>query len=211
MGRVAIVLLLNNLRFPGQYHDRPTGLYYNQFRHYRPYLGRYLTPDPIGLAGGLNLYGYAGQNPVSRLDLLGLRDFSCAETLEIIREAGEQNILEAAWSHRGYGTYDFKAWQGEDTFDVGWRLLRADEFGNYLAGYAAYKSGGMFGYNGVIAGGILYDFMDNVRSDILGMFGRPRPKSDFDWDEDSRAQISAGALRAILEEEGIPVDNCGCK
>ena len=54
----------NNVRFPGQYHDRSTGLHYNMFRHYRPDLGRYLTPDPIGLAGGINLYGYAGQNGV---------------------------------------------------------------------------------------------------------------------------------------------------
>ena len=42
----------NNLRFPGQYHDRSTDLYYNMYRHYRPDLGRYTTPDPIGLAGG---------------------------------------------------------------------------------------------------------------------------------------------------------------
>jgi len=51
-------------------------LHYNQFRHYRPYLGRYLTPDPIGLAGGLNLYGYAGQNPINYLDPIGLWEIS---------------------------------------------------------------------------------------------------------------------------------------
>jgi len=68
----------NNLRFPGQYHDRSTGLYYNMFRHYRPDLGRYLTPDRIGLAGGINLYGYAGQNPINYIDpwgLYGWREF----------------------------------------------------------------------------------------------------------------------------------------
>jgi RHS repeat-associated protein len=36
------------------------------FRHYRPDLGRYLTPDPIGLAGGMNLYGYVVQNPPNK-------------------------------------------------------------------------------------------------------------------------------------------------
>jgi len=64
----------NNLRFPGQYHDRSTDLHYNMYRHYRTDLGRYLTPDPIGIAGGLNMYSYAGQNPINRIDPLGLED-----------------------------------------------------------------------------------------------------------------------------------------
>ncbi len=46
------------------------------YRHYRPDLGRYLTPDPIGIAGGINLYSYAGQNPIMRRDLLGLYSWS---------------------------------------------------------------------------------------------------------------------------------------
>ena len=69
----------NNLRFPGQYHDRATDLYYNQFRHYDPGLGRYITPDPIGLAGVLNLYSYAGQNPINYTDPLGLEKKSFGE------------------------------------------------------------------------------------------------------------------------------------
>jgi RHS repeat-associated protein len=201
----------NNIRFPGQYHDRATGLYYNQFRYYRPDLGRYLTPDPIGLAGGINLYSYAAQNPINYTDPLGLKAFSCAETLEIIREVGKQNLLEAAWNHRGRGKYDFKYRQMDDTFEVDGRILGADEFGNYIAGYAGYKSGGMFGYNGVRAGGILYDFVDNIRFDILNMFNRPRPESNFDWDEDSSEQVNAGALRGLLEEEGISVGSCECQ
>ena len=45
------------LRFPGQYADAETGLFDNWHRTYDPSIGRYLTPDPIGLAGGLNLFG----------------------------------------------------------------------------------------------------------------------------------------------------------
>ncbi len=48
-----------NLRFQGQYHDRESGLYYNTFRYYDPAVGRFTTQDPIGLAGGENLYRYA--------------------------------------------------------------------------------------------------------------------------------------------------------
>ena len=47
--------LENNVRFPGQYYDAETGLHYNYFRYYDPEVGRYITSDPIGLAGGLIL------------------------------------------------------------------------------------------------------------------------------------------------------------
>jgi RHS repeat-associated protein len=41
-------------------------------RYYDPEVGRFLSPDPIGFAGGLNLYGYCGGNPVNLVDPLGL-------------------------------------------------------------------------------------------------------------------------------------------
>lgn len=59
-----------NLRFQGQYLDRETGLHFNTFRFYDPDIGRFTTPDPIGLAGGLNLYHYA-PNPIGWIDPLG--------------------------------------------------------------------------------------------------------------------------------------------
>ncbi|WEL63311.1 RHS domain-containing protein [Pseudomonas sp. CBSPGW29] len=60
-----------NLRFQGQYLDRETGLHYNTFRFFDPEVGRFTQPDPIGLAGGLNLYQYA-PNPIGWIDPLGL-------------------------------------------------------------------------------------------------------------------------------------------
>jgi RHS repeat-associated protein len=48
-----------NLRMQGQYADNDTGLYYNTFRYYDPDIGRFISEDPIGLEGGLNLYQYA--------------------------------------------------------------------------------------------------------------------------------------------------------
>jgi RHS repeat-associated protein len=59
-----------NLRFQGQYLDRDTGLHYNTFRFYDPDIGRFISPDPIGLSGGLNLHQYA-DNPNVWIDPLG--------------------------------------------------------------------------------------------------------------------------------------------
>jgi RHS repeat-associated protein len=59
------------LRFPGHYEDREIGLFYNRFRHYSPALGRYLQSDPMGTAGGINLYAYPA-NPLTTVDLFGL-------------------------------------------------------------------------------------------------------------------------------------------
>ncbi|MGF1770389.1 DUF6531 domain-containing protein [Enterovibrio makurazakiensis] len=61
----------SNLRFQGQYFDEESGLHYNRHRYYSPATGRFITSDPIGLAGGLNSYQYV-KNPLSWIDPLGL-------------------------------------------------------------------------------------------------------------------------------------------
>jgi RHS repeat-associated protein len=61
-----------DLRLPGQVFDAETGLHYNYQRDYDPRLGRYLTPDPLGLGGGVNPYDYVRGNPLTGVDPLGL-------------------------------------------------------------------------------------------------------------------------------------------
>ncbi len=53
---------------PGQQFDAETGLFYNNARYYDPVVGRYLSSDPIGLAGGANTFGYAGHAPAISVD-----------------------------------------------------------------------------------------------------------------------------------------------
>ncbi|MQT29625.1 RHS repeat domain-containing protein [Pseudomonas helleri] len=61
----------NPLRFQGQYFDTETGLHYNRYRYYDPQVGRFISKDPIGFVGGLNVYAYA-PNPVGWVDPFGL-------------------------------------------------------------------------------------------------------------------------------------------
>ena len=58
-------------RFQGQYYDEESGLHYNRFRYYDPEIGRFVSQDPIGLMGGINVYIYAS-NPIEWVDPFGL-------------------------------------------------------------------------------------------------------------------------------------------
>jgi len=70
------------LRFQGQYFDEETGLHYNRFRYYDPDIGRFVSQDPVGFAGGDNFYQYA-PNPTGWVDPFGLarkKDGGCDVT-----------------------------------------------------------------------------------------------------------------------------------
>lgn len=62
----------NRFRSATKYTDDDTGLVYYGYRYYHPSLGRFVNRDPIGEAGGLNLYVFAGNDPSNKWDLLGL-------------------------------------------------------------------------------------------------------------------------------------------
>ncbi len=63
----------NPFRFSTKYTDTETGLVYFGHRYYSPGMGRFINRDPLGEAGGRNLYGFVGNNPLNRWDYLGLK------------------------------------------------------------------------------------------------------------------------------------------
>lgn len=62
----------NPWRFSTKYTDPETGLVYYGYRYYSPALGRFINRDPIGERGGINLYGFAGNDAINGWDYLGL-------------------------------------------------------------------------------------------------------------------------------------------
>jgi RHS repeat-associated protein len=85
-------------RWPGQYADSETGLYYNRFRYYDPEEGLYLSPDPIGLAGGPRPFAYV-ENPTVASDPFGLaRDiitvwhYTSADGFKGIQSGGSKGV-----------------------------------------------------------------------------------------------------------------------
>ncbi len=79
------------LGFAGGLYDSDTGLIHFGYREYDPAIGRFISPDPLGYAGGdVDLYGYCGDDPVNFVDRLGLSDTSEAS------EDEEENSEESA-------------------------------------------------------------------------------------------------------------------
>ncbi|MDR3414385.1 MAG: RHS repeat-associated core domain-containing protein, partial [Formivibrio sp.] len=66
---------VNTYRFSSKEVDLRTGQYYYGYRYYEPNLQRWLNQDPIGEAGGINLYRMVGNNPINYVDPLGLLDY----------------------------------------------------------------------------------------------------------------------------------------
>ena len=66
---------LSPWRFASKRYDPETGFVYFARRYYAPELGRWITPDPLGIADGPNRYAYVHHNPLTRFDLYGLYGF----------------------------------------------------------------------------------------------------------------------------------------
>jgi RHS repeat-associated protein len=69
------ISVTGSFAFTGQRIDPETnGLYYYSSRHYMPAWGRFMQPDQIGYRGGVNLFAYVDNDPLNRVDPLGLCD-----------------------------------------------------------------------------------------------------------------------------------------
>ena len=94
------------LRLPGQWQDQESGLYYNDHRYYDPETGRYISPDPLGLQGGLNSYAYVSNNPIGFSNPLGLILFAFDGTGNNSNEnnGDKRDFTNVYWMNELYDT-----------------------------------------------------------------------------------------------------------
>jgi RHS repeat-associated protein len=82
--------------FTGHYTDAATSLLFAPYRMYDAALGRWLSRDPIGEEGGINLYGYVGNAPVNWFDPLGLDPLVPNPTADkLVRAKAKELVKEA--------------------------------------------------------------------------------------------------------------------
>ncbi|MBR2679445.1 MAG: RHS repeat-associated core domain-containing protein, partial [Exiguobacterium sp.] len=102
-------------RFSTKYCDTETGLYYYGCRFYHPALMRWLNRDPIEEDGGLNLYGFCGNNAVSRYDKDGRAFFIKRSMFGLLFQTAQRDIDNQEWAHEQLIFED-----GNDPSDVGY-------------------------------------------------------------------------------------------
>jgi RHS repeat-associated protein len=162
--------VVNNFRFAGQYFDQETGLHYNYFRYYDPQTGRYLRPDPIGLAGGNNLFVYTNANPINFIDPLGLETLYDRIHPSFLEDIRKDNPVE----HYLFTQYTKRINTDLWTDDIRWLELSWTNFDPY----AKQRAGEMIAegceetwksiYGPV---GILGKYLEGFAGLLLGIYG----------------------------------------
>ncbi len=167
------------LRFPGQEADPDApGRYYNQQRWYAPDRGRYTQSDPIGFQGGINLYRYGNDNPLSNIDPLGLACQSgrCADCPDGVWYSGagvaEGSMQSGPFALGGIVFAGIMICPSNPYFNVPFvTICAAGLFGNTYPSKGFQKPGTHFGGAGIgggVAGGAIRCSGFPCREDLEG-------------------------------------------
>nr|WP_314574489.1 RHS repeat-associated core domain-containing protein [uncultured Pseudomonas sp.] len=81
-GRTEVEAKYKTVRYSGKERDA-TGLYYYGLRYYAPWLMRWINPDPVGEAGGINLFCFCNDSPVQYQDGKGAAPYDVLSEQEM--------------------------------------------------------------------------------------------------------------------------------
>ncbi|HNQ91127.1 MAG TPA: RHS repeat-associated core domain-containing protein, partial [Verrucomicrobiota bacterium] len=185
----------NLYRFSSKELHVASGLYYYGYRFYEPSLQRWLDQDPIGEQGGINPCNYVGNDPLNRIDALGLWwwDGGCIEwgVGGLLGLKGVPGTADEAWSGfaEGWskggqgvindftgGLFDSEYGLFYDSFDD----LDKDAFGSGITHDGAFRLGsgaGRFAEAALLAAGALYSYeaVTGFRIEVHGTHGWTLP------------------------------------
>ena len=106
------------MRFSTKYHDDEAGLYYFGHRFYSPRIARWLTRDPIGEDGGLNLYVACGNDLVNHLDFLGAYTLGDAQDSLTRRKIPKTRRVGLSWIY--FDSELFNEWLAMERMRGAW-------------------------------------------------------------------------------------------
>ena len=101
-------------RFSTKYYDAETGLYYYGYRFYHPALMRWLNRDPIEEDGGVNLYGFCGNNGINSVDYMGADRYMTTFSFDPRKDQWHVGVAvdtwtcaNGEWRKNGVVTFDY--------------------------------------------------------------------------------------------------------
>ncbi len=178
-------------RYAGMERDDESGLEYHGARYYLPWLGRWLSADPIGIDGGMNVYRYSRNNPINAVDTDGMDD----KNPQLWFSEAKAYFFEAiaTITGRGFskGMYEYAAkvkamWGGPDKFDLG--HMGDKPFSQLRAGEKSPIGIQNHHFNRSAGGGA--ERLQNAQNKASGKFGRVN-----DVDLDAKAKANGKVIK----------------
>jgi insecticidal toxin complex protein TccC len=190
-GRNALEAKYKTIRYSGKERDA-CGLYYYGLRYYAPWLCRWVNPDPAGVTFGLNGYAMVGNQPISRVDTLGLAPVELNDTLEDLakRMAVKLYSTDGSTSPYAHEIYDnTQRWMESEI-----RAIRSESTGRPLS--AKKYGGAVWKY----ARENFFPLQKSLAEDRVGMTNSEKEGLHLFWSTNAGARYINGAARSTTSK-----------